>query len=71
VEEEEDEEESDQIVQQVLDEIGISFEQSLPSAGGSGQITTSAQEAKVPASSAIAEGDDDAALQARLDSLRK
>ncbi len=70
MEEEEDEEESDQIVQQVLDEIGISFEQSLPSTGGSGQIATSAQETKVPAS-AIAEGDDDAALQARLDSLRK
>ncbi|KAJ1934412.1 ESCRT-III subunit protein did4 [Linderina macrospora] len=62
---EDDEEESDQIVQQVLDEIGLQLNDSL----GAAPQTVAEQ-------SAVAEGaadamDDDAALQARLDSLRK
>ncbi|ORX68391.1 hypothetical protein DL89DRAFT_268908 [Linderina pennispora] len=62
---EDDEEESDQIVQQVLDEIGLQLNDSL---GAAPQTVTE--------QSAVAEGaadamDDDAALQARLDSLRK
>ncbi|KAI8326227.1 Snf7-domain-containing protein [Martensiomyces pterosporus] len=62
---EDDEEESDQIVQQVLDEIGLQLNESL----GNAPQTVSEQ-------SAVAEGiseaiDDDAALQARLDSLRR
>ena len=70
VEEEDDEEESDQIVQQVLDEIGISFEQSLPST--SNTITTKvAEEVSNGGGIAVEENSEDAMLQARLDSLRK
>ncbi|KAJ1995128.1 ESCRT-III subunit protein did4 [Coemansia spiralis] len=63
--EEDEEDESEQIVQQVLDEIGLQVNQSL---GDTPQA--------VGAQAAIPEGvadalDDDAALQARLDSLRR
>eukprot|EP00158_Paraphelidium_tribonemae_P001513 Partr_v1_DN24497_c0_g1_i2_m66252 putative Charged multivesicular body protein len=71
VEEEEDEEESEAIVQQVLDEIGISFDQSLPATGGAFASKESAAVAGNSGPVAVGEGADDAALQARLDSLRK
>ncbi|KAI9504095.1 Snf7-domain-containing protein [Coemansia spiralis] len=63
--EEDEEDESEQIVQQVLDEIGLQVNQSL---GDTPQA--------VGAQAAVPEGvadalDDDAALQARLDSLRR
>ncbi|KAJ2556837.1 ESCRT-III subunit protein did4 [Coemansia sp. RSA 1933] len=63
--EEDEEDESEMVVQKVLDEIGLQLNQSL---GDTPQT--------IGASNPIAEGvesalDDDAALQARLDSLRK
>ncbi|KAI8091330.1 Snf7-domain-containing protein, partial [Gilbertella persicaria] len=66
-EEDEDEEESEEIVNKVLDEIGIRLNQELEQVPtGSPQLTSSKHER-------IAEGlsDDDAALQARLDNLRR
>ncbi|KAI9102809.1 chromatin modifying protein 2a [Phlyctochytrium arcticum] len=67
MEEEDDEDESDQIVAQVLDEIGINMDQTMPEAskarvGGPAAAKESQQEAMLA---------DDAALQARLDNLRK
>ncbi|RKP12038.1 Snf7-domain-containing protein [Piptocephalis cylindrospora] len=73
----EDEEEEEAIVQQVLDEIGINLDQSLTSAP-----TGLQQQSEVNPRQAVAEGEsapgstagmsaDDAALQARLDNLRR
>jgi len=56
----EDEEESDQIVNQVLDEIGINLNDSLVDAPGKKQ-----EEAK------IAENDADKELEARLNNLKR
>ncbi|KAG1226345.1 hypothetical protein G6F35_002959 [Rhizopus arrhizus] len=72
-EEDEDEAESDEIVNKVLDEIGINFNQEL------GEVPTGIKQAEVPVTSsgeriAQTEGSlsaDDAALQARLDNLRR
>ncbi|KAJ2843005.1 ESCRT-III subunit protein did4 [Coemansia erecta] len=63
--EEDEEEESEQIVQQVLDEIGLQLNQSLSAAP---QNVSEQSEVGVAAAEAL---DDDAALQARLDSLRR
>ncbi|KAJ2006723.1 ESCRT-III subunit protein did4 [Coemansia thaxteri] len=65
--EEDEEEESDQIVQQVLDEIGLQMGQSM------GEIpqTILQQEANAENAGAAEALNDDAALQARLDSLRR
>lgn len=71
--EDEDETESDEIVSKVLDEIGISLNQEL------GEVPTGIKQSEAPLSSpgervAQAEGGlsaDDAALQARLDNLRR
>ncbi|KAI7869722.1 Snf7-domain-containing protein [Spinellus fusiger] len=72
VDEEDDEAESDEIVNQVLDEIGISLQQELS------DIPTGLKQASVPVPThervAQAEGElsaDDAALQARLNNLRR
>ncbi|KAI8330945.1 caspase domain-containing protein [Choanephora cucurbitarum] len=70
-EEDEDEEESDEIVNKVLDEIGISFHQEL----GETPSGLKMPESSVP-SERIAQPEgglsvDDAALQARLDNLRR
>ncbi|KAJ3283999.1 Charged multivesicular body protein 2A [Borealophlyctis nickersoniae] len=65
MEEEEDEEESDQIVNQVLDEIGINLDQSL---ADTPQNKLGAKAAAAPEEPMLA---DDAALQARLDNLRR
>ncbi|CAG2173963.1 unnamed protein product [Oppiella nova] len=65
---EEDEEESDAIVTQVLDELGVQLNQQLgdlPQAVGS--LNPSATAAKTP----VAVTDADADLQARLDNLRR
>ncbi|KAI9356083.1 Snf7-domain-containing protein [Pilaira anomala] len=72
-EEDEDEEESDEIVNKVLDEIGISFNQELS------EVPTGIKQTEAPSAApaeriAQAEGGlsaDDAALQARLDNLRR
>ncbi|KAG0743169.1 hypothetical protein G6F35_014182 [Rhizopus arrhizus] len=72
-EEDEDEAESDEIVNKVLDEIGIHFDQEL------GEIPTSIKQSEGPLASShekIAQPEgalssDDAALQARLDNLRR
>ncbi|CAG8685001.1 charged multivesicular body protein 2a [Gigaspora rosea] len=66
--EEEDEEESDVIVNQVLDEIGISLDQSLVDTPSSIERETTKE--KVPQIVDM-ESNDDAALQARLDNLRR
>ncbi|KAI9006065.1 Snf7-domain-containing protein [Gaertneriomyces semiglobifer] len=66
MEDDDDEEESDQIVNQVLDEIGISLGNSLPEAA-SGRIGAPAKEANQQEALL----GDDAALQARLDNLRR
>ncbi|KAJ2226843.1 ESCRT-III subunit protein did4 [Coemansia sp. RSA 1722] len=63
--EEDEEEESEQIVQQVLDEIGLQLNQSL---GAAPQAVGEQNDVGVAAADAL---DDDAALQARLDSLRR
>ncbi|KAJ1815467.1 ESCRT-III subunit protein did4 [Coemansia sp. RSA 2599] len=63
--EEDEEEESEQIVQQVLDEIGLQLNQSL---GAAPQSVGEQNEVGLAAAEAL---DDDAALQARLDSLRR
>ncbi|KAJ2388651.1 ESCRT-III subunit protein did4 [Coemansia sp. RSA 2603] len=63
--EEDEEEESEQIVQQVLDEIGLQLNQSL---GDAPQTVADHNDISVGAADAL---DDDAALQARLDSLRR
>ncbi|KAG1047951.1 hypothetical protein G6F43_009630 [Rhizopus delemar] len=72
-EEDEDEAESDEIVNKVLDEIGIHFDQEL------GEIPTGIKQPEGPLASSherIAQPEgalssDDAALQARLDNLRR
>ncbi|CAG8739522.1 43490_t:CDS:2, partial [Gigaspora margarita] len=66
--EEEDEEESDVIVNQVLDEIGISLDQSLVDTPSLIERETTKE--KVPQLVDM-ESNDDAALQARLDNLRR
>ncbi|KAJ1533437.1 Charged multivesicular body protein 2A [Cladochytrium tenue] len=65
VEEEDDEEETEAIVNQVLDEIGISLNQQLVDAP-TGKIGTKTSE---PAEAILV--DDDAALQERLNNLRR
>jgi charged multivesicular body protein 2A len=63
----EDEEEGEEVVNQVLDEIGVDLNQAL------GETPSSIQKSAVPESrvaQAIGGGEDDD-LQARLDSLRK
>ncbi|KND01568.1 ESCRT-III subunit protein DID4 [Spizellomyces punctatus DAOM BR117] len=66
MEEEDDEDESDQIVNQVLDEIGIGLDHSLPEASKARVGGAAVKESQAEALLA-----DDAALQARLDNLRR
>ncbi|CAB4390611.1 charged multivesicular body protein 2a [Rhizophagus irregularis] len=66
--EENDEEESDEIVNQVLDEIGISLDQSLVDTPNS--IERVSQKEKILQAEEM-ESSNDAALQARLDNLRR
>ncbi|KAG0002065.1 ESCRT-III subunit protein did4 [Entomortierella chlamydospora] len=68
--EEEDEEEEEAIVNQVLDEIGISLDATLASAPGT-SIRTPGNAAKERVAQAEGMSADDAALQARLDNLRR
>merc|ERR1712048_199425 len=69
---EEDEDESDAIVNQVLDELGLQLNDKLGDAPvGTGTLasaTTNKNKTAVPAGAA---DDDDADLQARLDDLRR
>ncbi|KAI9363252.1 Snf7-domain-containing protein [Pilaira anomala] len=64
---EDDEEESDEIVSKVLDEIGISFNQELDQVPTGFKQPTTATNERV----AQTESSNDAALQARLDNLRR
>ncbi|KAF8931563.1 Charged multivesicular body protein 2A [Haplosporangium bisporale] len=68
MEEEEDEEEQDAIVNQVLDEIGINLDESLANAPGTSIKSPAGKERIAQAEGMSA---DDAALQARLDNLRR
>merc|ERR1712156_917278 len=72
MEDEEDEDESDAIVNQVLDELGLQLNDKLGDAPvGTGTLasaTTNKNKTAVPAGAA---DDDDADLQARLDDLRR
>ncbi|XP_071943164.1 charged multivesicular body protein 2a-like [Antedon mediterranea] len=67
--EDEDEEESEAIVSQVLDELGLSLGDELAGLPGTGSALNASTKDKVP----VAEGDmdADADLQARLDNLRR
>jgi len=70
---EDDEEESDAIVNQVLDELGLQLNDKLgdmPVAAGS-LATTGAAKNKTAVAAGGADADDDADLQARLDDLRR
>merc|ERR1719367_1889435 len=69
---EDDEEESDAIVNQVLDELGLQLNDKLGDAPvGTGTLaSTTAAKNKTPVA-AGATDDDDADLQARLDDLRR
>jgi len=74
MEEEGDEEESEALVSQVLDELGLDMAgqmQDIPGVGGT--IGTAAPGAKAPAAAAAAAGgsQEDADLEARLDNLRR
>jgi charged multivesicular body protein 2A len=69
LDEAEDEEESEAIVNQVLDEIGISLDQSLPNATGA--LPSSGKQAAPQEKQAQALGGEEDDLQARLDQLRK
>lgn len=67
---EDDEEESDAIVSQVLDELGLQMTEGLgdlPSTGGT--LATTTGPSKAPAVAVGEDGDDD--IQARLDNLRR
>ncbi|CAH1765730.1 6346_t:CDS:2, partial [Entrophospora sp. SA101] len=66
--EEDDEEETEMIVNQVLDEIGITLDQSLVDAPTTIEKTKTNE--RVPLAAEM-ESSDDAALQARLDQLRR
>ncbi|CAH1756954.1 10783_t:CDS:2 [Entrophospora sp. SA101] len=66
--EEDDEEETEMIVNQVLDEIGITLDQSLVDAPTT--IEKAKTNERVPQAAEM-ESSDDAALQARLDQLRR
>ncbi|CAG8435086.1 2928_t:CDS:2 [Ambispora gerdemannii] len=68
MEDEEDEEESDMIVNQVLDEIGITLDQSLVDAPNNIERVSTNERIAQPADM---EPNNDAALQARLDNLRR
>ncbi|KAG0217969.1 ESCRT-III subunit protein did4 [Mortierella sp. NVP41] len=70
MEEEEDEEEQDAIVNQVLDEIGINLDDILASTPGTA-IKTPGGTGKERVAQAEGMSADDAALQARLDNLRR
>ncbi|KAG0369015.1 ESCRT-III subunit protein did4 [Gamsiella multidivaricata] len=70
MEEEEDEEEEEAIVNQVLDEIGIHWDQSLVSVPGT-SIKTPGNAGKERVAQAEGMSADDAELQARLDNLRR
>lgn len=66
----EDEEESDAIVNEVLDELGLQLSEKLtdlPEAGGS--LSAGAQKGKAAAPAAVSDADAD--LQARLENLRR
>jgi len=68
---EDDEEESDAIVSQVLDELGLSIGDeisALPGTGGSLSVSTK-EKGKVAAAEGVSDADAD--LQARLDNLRR
>ncbi|KAM7299667.1 charged multivesicular body protein 2a [Ixodes scapularis] len=68
----EDEEESDAIVSEVLDELGLQLSEKLtdlPEAGGSLAAAQKTKAGGVPAAAAV--GDADADLQARLENLRR
>ncbi|KAG9288298.1 hypothetical protein G9A89_021329 [Geosiphon pyriformis] len=68
MEDEEDEEETDMIVNQVLDEIGITLDQSLVDAPSSIERVNATERI---AQTVESESNNDAALQARLDNLRR
>lgn len=70
MDEEEDEEEEEAIVNQVLDEIGINLNESLVSAPGTA-IKTPGATGRERIAQAEGSSADDAALQARLDNLRR
>lgn len=70
---EDEEEESDAIVKQVLDELGVQMNEQLselPSTGGT-LSTAAASKNTAVAAAAAAVSDADADLQARLDNLRR
>lgn len=69
---EEDEDESDAIVNQVLDELGLQLNDKLGDAPvGTGTLAATAAAKNKTAVAAGAADDDDADLQARLDDLRR
>merc|ERR1739844_893779 len=69
---EEDEDESDAIVNQVLDELGLQLNDNLGDAHvGTGTLASTAAAKNKTAVAAGAADDDDADLQARLDDLRR
>ena len=69
---EEDEDESDAIVSQVLDELGLQLNDKLGDAPvGTGTLAATAAAKNKTAVAAGAADDDDADLQARLDDLRR
>merc|ERR1712010_94221 len=69
---EEDEDESDAIVNQVLDELGLQLNDKLGDAPvGTGTLASTAAAKNKTAVAAGAADDDDADLQARLDDLRR
>ena len=69
---EDDEDESDAIVNQVLDELGLQLNDKLGDAPvGTGTLASTAAAKNKTAVAAGAADDDDADLQARLDDLRR
>lgn len=67
--EEDDEEESEAIVSQVLDELGLSIGDELSGIPGTGDPLKDKQKGKVAAADGVSDADAD--LQARLDDLRR
>lgn len=67
--EEDDEEEGDAIVNQVLDELGLSLGDQLSAIPGTGDPIQEKQKNKVAAADGVSDADAD--LQARLDDLRR
>lgn len=68
---EDEEEESDAIVKQVLDELGVQMNEQLSELPSTGGTLSTAAASKNTAVAAAAVSDADADLQARLDNLRR